>query len=103
MHRLSKRTLEPRKSPVRPRCAASVEKIIEATIQVLLKAGKERLTTTRVAARAGVSISEMDEAALERGDDGLGSVIHVEAHENDADVAFHRGFSDAEIAGNFAI
>ena len=42
---------------------------------------------------------EMDEAALEGGDDRLSSVIHVEAHENHADVTFHRGLSDAEIAG----
>ena len=35
------------------RSAASVDAILEATIQVLLRAGKERLTTTRVALRAG--------------------------------------------------
>jgi AcrR family transcriptional regulator len=36
-----------------------VEAILEATIQVLLLVGKERLTTTRVAARAGVSIGTL--------------------------------------------
>jgi AcrR family transcriptional regulator len=51
--------LEPRKSPVQARSAASVEAILEATIQVLLLVGKERLTTTRVAARAGVSIGTL--------------------------------------------
>ena len=51
--------LEPRKSPVQARSAASVEAIIEATIQVLLKVGKERLTTTRVAERAGVSVGTL--------------------------------------------
>jgi hypothetical protein len=45
---------------------------------------------------------EMDEAALEGGDDRLSSVIHVEAHENHADVTFHRGLSDAEIAGEYS-
>jgi AcrR family transcriptional regulator len=51
--------LEPRKSPVQARSAASVNAILEATIQVLLKLGKERLTTTRVALRAGVSVGTL--------------------------------------------
>ena len=33
-----------------------MQAILEATVQVLLKLGKERLTTTRVALRAGVSV-----------------------------------------------
>lgn len=51
--------LEPRKSPVQARSAASVDAILEATIQVLLSVGKERLTTTRVAFRAGVSVGTL--------------------------------------------
>ena len=51
--------LEPRKSPVQARSAASVDAILEATIQVLRSAGKERLTTTRVAQRAGVSVGTL--------------------------------------------
>jgi len=51
--------LEPRKSPVQARSAASVDAILEATIQVLLTLGKERLTTTRVALRAGVSVGTL--------------------------------------------
>jgi AcrR family transcriptional regulator len=51
--------LEPRKSPVQARSAASVDAVLEATIQVLLSVGKERLTTTRVAARAGVSVGTL--------------------------------------------
>jgi AcrR family transcriptional regulator len=51
--------LEPRKSPVQARSAASVQAILQATIQVLLKGGKERLTTTRVALRAGVSVGTL--------------------------------------------
>jgi AcrR family transcriptional regulator len=51
--------LEPRKSPVQARSAASVDAILEATIQVLLNAGKERLTTTRVASRAGVAVGTL--------------------------------------------
>src|SRR6201986_4243107 len=59
---LSPRTalvLEPRKSPVQARSAASVDAILEATIQVLLTIGKEKLTTTRVAERAGVSVGTL--------------------------------------------
>ena len=55
----SQALLEPRKSPVQARSAASVEAILEATIQVLLNVGKERLTTTRVALRAGVSVGTL--------------------------------------------
>ncbi len=51
--------LEPRKSPVQARSAASVDSILEATLQVLLLVGKERLTTTRVALRAGVSVGTL--------------------------------------------
>jgi AcrR family transcriptional regulator len=36
-----------------------VDAICEATIQVLLSVGKERLTTTKVAARAGVSVGTL--------------------------------------------
>ena len=59
MTRSSQILLEPRKSPVQARSAASVDAILEATIQVLLDAGKERLTTTRVARRAGVSVGTL--------------------------------------------
>lgn len=59
MPRRSQVVLEPRKSPVQARSAASVEAILEATIQVLLSVGKERLTTTRVALRAGVSVGTL--------------------------------------------
>ena len=51
--------LEPRKSPVQARSAASVDAILQATIQVLLQVGKQRLTTTRVALRAGVSVGTL--------------------------------------------
>ena len=36
-----------------------MEAILEATIQVLLAVGKDRLTTTRVASRAGVSVGTL--------------------------------------------
>jgi AcrR family transcriptional regulator len=50
---------EPRKSPVQARSTASVDAILKATVQVLLRVGKEKLTTTRVAARAGVSVGTL--------------------------------------------
>ncbi len=59
MPTISAPPLQPRKSPVQARSAASVNAILEATLQVLLAVGKERLTTTRVAARAGVSVGTL--------------------------------------------
>ena len=50
---------EPRKTPVQARSTVTVEAISEATIQVLLSHGAERLTTTRVAERAGVSVGTL--------------------------------------------
>src|SRR5882724_7150952 len=55
----SQAVLEPRKLPVQARSAASVEAILEATIQVLIQVGNERLTTTKVARRAGVSVGTL--------------------------------------------
>ncbi len=85
MLRRSQVVLAPRKSPVQARSAASVEAILEATIQVLLHAGKDRLTTTRVASRAGVSVgtlyqyfpnkSALLQAALRRHLDGVASAV----------------------------
>ena len=59
MSRRSQIVLEPRKSPVQARSAASVEAILDATVQVLRNVGKEKLTTTRVASRAGVSVGTL--------------------------------------------
>src|SRR5579863_9396582 len=50
---------EPRKMPVQARSTVTVDAISEATIQVLLSHGAERLTTTRVADRAGVSVGTL--------------------------------------------
>ncbi len=51
--------LTPRKKPRQARATATLDAIFEATIQVLLVTGPRRLTTTRVAERAGVSIGTM--------------------------------------------
>ena len=50
---------EPRKTPIQARSTVTVEAISEETIQVLLSHGVERLTTTRVAERAGVSVGTL--------------------------------------------
>ena len=50
---------EPRKTPTQARSTVTVKAISEATIQVLLSHGVERLTTTRVAERAGVSVGTL--------------------------------------------
>ena len=50
---------EPRKTPLQARSTVTVEAISEATIQVLLRHGAERFTTTRVAERAGVSVGTL--------------------------------------------
>ena len=51
--------LNARKRPVQARSVVTVDAIFEATIQVLLAEGIHRLTTTRVAERAGVSVGTM--------------------------------------------
>jgi AcrR family transcriptional regulator len=50
---------EPRKMPIQTRATVTVGAICEATIQVLLSHGADRLTTTRVAERAGVSVGTL--------------------------------------------
>ena len=50
---------EPRKTPLQARSTVTVEAISEATIQVLLSQGADRLTTTRIAQRAGVSVGTL--------------------------------------------
>lgn len=87
----SQLVLEPRKSPVQARSAASVDAILQATIQVLLNVGKERLTTTRVASRAGVSVgtlyqyfpnkSALLQAALKRHLDEVAEAVEVVCKE----------------------
>ena len=51
--------LSPRKTPIQARSNASVKAILQATVQVLLKEGVARITTKKVAARAGVSIGTL--------------------------------------------
>lgn len=93
MQKRAKNTLEPRKSPVQARSTASVEAILKATLQVLLKVGKESLTTTRVAARAGVSVGTLYQyfpnkrallrAALQRHLNEAGAVVERVCREQE--------------------
>jgi AcrR family transcriptional regulator len=50
---------EPRKTPIQARATVTVDAIFEATIQILITHGLDRLTTTRVAERAGVSVGTL--------------------------------------------
>ena len=51
--------LTPRKKPRQARAAMTLDAMFEATIQILVRDGPARLTTTRVAERAGVSVGTM--------------------------------------------
>ena len=53
------RSLTPRKRPRQARAAVTLDAVFEATLQVLLAGGPHRLTTTRVAERAGVSVGTL--------------------------------------------
>lgn len=48
-----------RKQPVQSRSQATCAAILEATVQVLVQQGADRLTTTRVAERAGASVGTL--------------------------------------------
>jgi len=50
---------QPRKTPVQSRSEVTVDAILQATLQVLVSVGKEKLTTTLVAQRAGVSVGTL--------------------------------------------
>ena len=113
MRQRSQVLLEPRKTPVQARSAASVEAILKATIQVLTSVGKERLTTTRVALRAGVSIgtlyqyfpnkSALLQAALNRHLNEVAEAVERVCQEQKANTLQHmataliNGFLDAKM------
>lgn len=85
-------TLQPRKTPVQARSAQTVDSILQATIQVLRAEGKERLTTTQVARRAGVSVgtlyqyfpnkSALLQASLKRHMDGVSRAMEKACEQN---------------------
>src|SRR4029078_12334120 len=51
--------LSPRKSPRQERSRATVEAILEAATDILRRQGAGRLTTNRIAERAGVNIASL--------------------------------------------
>jgi AcrR family transcriptional regulator len=87
MNRTAPALLKPRKTPQQARSTFTMEAIFDATIQVLLADGVGKLTTTRVAERAGVSVGTMYQyyphkqallfAIVERQLDTITSAMHV--------------------------
>ena len=56
---MSKRRLSPRKTPRQERSRATVDALLEATTDILLREGYAKLTTNRIAERAGVNIASL--------------------------------------------
>jgi AcrR family transcriptional regulator len=56
---MRKRKLSPRKTPQQDRSRATVEALLEATADILARDGYARLTTNRIADRAGVNIASL--------------------------------------------
>ncbi len=57
--RRKKTPIRPRKRPLQRRAQETVQAILQATAQLLIKEGYEALSTNRVAERAGVSIGSL--------------------------------------------
>src|ERR1051325_8556080 len=56
---MRKRRLSPRKTPRQERSRATVEALLEATTDILVRGGYAKLTTNRIAERAGVNIASL--------------------------------------------
>lgn len=56
---MRKRRLSPRKTPQQERSRATVEALLEASTDILIREGYARLTTNRIADRAGVNIASL--------------------------------------------
>jgi len=56
---MRKRKLSPRKTPQQERSRATVEALLEATTDILIREGYTKLTTNRIAERAGVNIASL--------------------------------------------
>ncbi len=87
MRRVVETRLKPRKTPRQTRSTASVGAIMQATVQVLLRDGRSKLTTTRIAERAGVSVgtlyqyfpnkSSLLQALLQQHLDGVAAAVET--------------------------
>jgi AcrR family transcriptional regulator len=83
--------LKPRKLPIQARSAATVETLHIAAIQVLIREGLSRCTTTRIAERAGMSVGSLYQyypnrdsllaAVLEEHLDGIAAAVEHACHE----------------------
>lgn len=81
---LPNRRPSPRKHPRQTRSQMTVEDILEATAQLLVEEGREALTTTRVAERAGVSVGTLYQYFSDL-DELMGKLVEVHlARERDA-------------------
>src|SRR5215472_18972509 len=56
---MRKRRLSPKKKPRQERSRATVEALLEATTDILIREGYTKLTTNRIAERAGVNIASL--------------------------------------------
>ena len=56
---MRRRTLSPRKTARQARSRATVEALLEATADILIRHGYAKLTTNRIAERAGVNIASL--------------------------------------------
>jgi AcrR family transcriptional regulator len=95
MKKIVRESIRSRKTPVQSRSNATVDAILEATIQVLTTAGAERLTTTLIAARAGVSVGTLYQYFPNKQ-----SVLHavLEKHLTKVVEALERERADASVA-----
>jgi AcrR family transcriptional regulator len=93
--------LAPRKLPIQARSAVTVEALHAAAIQVLVRDGLQRCTTTRIAARAGTSVGSLYQyypnrdallrAVLERHIGAIAAAVEAACRQ-------HRGKCVAEMA-----
>ncbi len=95
--------LKPRKLPVQARSTVTVEALQTAAIQVLVREGLQRCTTTRVAARAGTSVGSLYQyypnrdallrAVLERHLEGIADTVATACRANHGRRAAEMGAS----------
>ncbi len=108
MARKSAAALAPRKRPAQERAQATVDAILGATAHILVTDGFDRLSTNKVAARAGVSIGSLYQyfpskdalvaALAERHHDEMLSVLGGALAAIDVDAAGGASLEDAVVS-----
>ena len=86
--------LNPRKTPIQVRSQASVNAILQATVQVLRKEGLAKLTTKKIAARAGVSIGTLYQYFPNKN-----ALLHLLLRQQLASFELHFGDACMEVRG----